>query len=252
MNVGHENRYAYNAQAVTDARSGVIMAAEVTREETDQAQLTPMIAQVRETVGVAAQSTETLADGGYGAGAEIKAAAEQAMPVVVRPAAGGPKDNGYSSANFHYDEVAGTVTCPQKRPLDFEGSTTHDGRPVQRYRCHHQDCPVRAACTRDPRGRQIEVHPHTPAVQQMRQKLDDPQVQARLRLRSAIVEPTFARVKQHDGFRRFTVWGHQAVRAQWAMLCTVANLRIIYHAWLRRRDTPPSRGTGTSLAACAA
>ena len=232
MKTNEGNRYGYNAQAVSDAAAGIITAAEVTRQETDTGQLAPMIAQSKENVGAMATTTETLADQGYGAGADLQAAAEQNHAVLVPPAEGAPaRGHPYASQNFHYDDSAQTVTCPQQRLLDHEGGTTHDGRLVTRYRCHHHDCPVRAQCTRDPRGRQIEVHAHTPVVQVMRARLREPAVQARYARRAGLAEPCFARIKQHDGFRRFTVWGWAAVRTQWSLICAAANLRVLCQRW---------------------
>ena len=243
------NRPAYNAQAASDARAGIITAAEVTRQETDHGQLAPMIAQAQENLGVAATAIETLADTGYGAGADLQAAAEQNRTVLVPPAEGTPaRGKPYASQHFHYDEAARTVTCPQQRTLDHEGATTHAGRPVERYRCHHHDCPVRAQCTRDPKGRQIEVHPHTPVVQAMRARLREPAGAARYRRRAGIAEPCFARIKQHDGFRRFTVWGLEAVRTQWSLVCAAANLRVLD----QRGRASPSAPRGPAGAAAAA
>jgi transposase len=249
MKVGQVNRYAYNAQAVRDAEAGIITAESVSRQETDQGELVPMILQARENVGGPAAQPETLADTGYGAGADLQAAAAAGLPVIVPPAEGRPaKDNPYATQHFEYDAEKQTVTCPQARTLDHEGGTTRDGRWVERYRCHHRDCPVRAQCSRDPKGRQIEVHAHTPVVQAMRERLRDPAVLARYHRRSALIEPFFALVKQHDGFRRFTVWGLAAVRTQWSLLCATANLRILYQRW-KNRQSPPRAAVGRLCAA---
>jgi ribosomal protein L18 len=165
MKVGDTNRYAYNAQAVADAKAGVIVACEATRQENDNGQLVPMIQRACENLGVAAQATVTLADTGYGAGADLAAAAQHGMAVLVPPAEGTPaKDNLFATQHFHYDPARQRVTCPQNRTLDHEGHTTKDGVRVERYRCHHGDCPVRGHCTRDPKGRQIEVRPHTLSI----------------------------------------------------------------------------------------
>ena len=115
--------------------------------------------------------------------------------------------------------------------MDPEGQTTKDGVLVQRYRCHGRDCPVRAQCTRDPKGRQFEVRPHTAVVQAMRARLQKPDAQQHYRQRSQIIEPRFGQLKQHDGFRRWTVGGLEAVRTQWAVLCATLNLRVLYGRW---------------------
>ena len=238
MKVGDTNRYAYNAQAVADAQAGVIVACQATRQENDCGQLVPLIQQARDHLGVAAQDTVTLADTGYGAGADLQAAQENQMTVLVPPAEGTPaKDNAYATQHFHYDPARQSVTCPEGQTLDHEGHTTKDGVRVERYRCHHRDCPVREQCTRDPKGRQIEVRPHTAVVQAMRQALAEPLTRAQWRQRSTIIEPRFAQIKQHDGFRRWTVWGLEGVKTQWSLLCATLNLRILYARW--RMSRPP-------------
>jgi hypothetical protein len=239
MQLRGQNRFAYNAQAVADAQEGIIVACETTRQENDGGQLAPMIQQARENLGPAAHDTLTVADTGYGAGADLAAGAHKEMNILVVPAQGTPaRDNPYAAQHFTYDPRAHTVTCPRGHRLDHEGSTFKKGMRAQRFRCHCRDCPVRGQCTKDPKGRQIEVWPHTPAVQVMRARLRQPAAQASLNRRQAIIEPRFAHLKQHDGFRRWTVWGLDNVRTQWSMLCTTLNLRLIYRRWRTGRPGP--------------
>jgi transposase len=242
MKVGDTNRYAYNAQAIADAKQGVIVACAATRQETDAGQLTPMIDQARENLGVAATGTLTVADTGYGSGADLQAAAHQQMNVLAPPPEGKPaKDNPYAAQHFQYDPAAHTVTCPQDRKLDHEGQTTKRGQVVQRFRCHHRDCPVRGHCTGDPKGRQMEVWPHHHQVQAMRARLRQPAAQAQWQQRSQIIEPRFAQLKQHDGFRRWTVWGLEGVQTQWSLLCATLNLRVLYRKWHSGRGSAATK-----------
>jgi transposase len=233
MKVGDTNRYAYNAQAIADAQDKVIVACEATRQENDTGQLAPMIEQAQENLGVAAADTVTVADTGYGSGADLQAASQKQMNVLAPPQEGTPaRDNPYATQRFHYDEATHTVTCPQSQKLDHEGQTTKNGQHVERFRCHHRDCPVRQHCTRDPKGRQIEVWSHQKQVQAMRARLQEPAAQAQWQCRSQIIEPRFAQLKQHDGFRRWTVWGLEGVKTQWSLLCATLNLRVLYKKWL--------------------
>jgi len=55
--------------------------------------------------------------------------------------------------------------------------------------------------------------------------------------RGRIIERRFAQLKQHDGFRRWTVWGLDGVRTQWALLCATLNLRVLYRRWRHGRRT---------------
>lgn len=233
MKVGDTNRYAYNAQAVADAQDQILVACEVTRQENDTGQPVPMIEQAKANLGPAATAqTVTVADTGYGSGADLQAASDRGLEVLAPPPEGKPaKANPYATQQFTVDPRAGTVTCPQGRLLDHEGQTTRDGFTLQRFRCHHRDCPVRAQCTRDPKGRQIEVWPHHAVVKAMKQRLEEPLARAQWEERRQVIEPRFAQLKQHDGFRRWTVWGLEAVRTQWSLLCATLNLRILYRRW---------------------
>src|SRR5580698_9810641 len=114
MKVGDTNRYAYNAQAVADEKAGVIVACEAGRQETDAGQLVPLIEQARENLGVAATHTLTVADTGYGSGADLHAAAQKQMPVLAPPPAGkSDRNNPYAAQRFTIDPAAGSVICPQ-------------------------------------------------------------------------------------------------------------------------------------------
>jgi transposase len=48
---------------------------------------------------------------------------------------------------------------------------------------------------------------------------------SRYRLRKQVVEPVFGQIKQARGFRQFLLRGIEKVRAEWAIICTVHNLR---------------------------
>jgi len=65
----------------------------------------------------------------------------------------------------------------------------------------------------------------------MRRRLQDPVARSLWKQRARIIEPRFGQIKQHDGFRRWTVWGWEGVKTQWTMLCTTLNLRILYRHW---------------------
>jgi hypothetical protein len=90
---------------------------------------------------------------------------------------------------------------------------------------------VRAACTQDGRGRQIEISPYHQALARQRAKQQDPERQKLLRKRKTIVEPIFGVIKQARGFRRWTVRGLENVRTQRALICTAFNLRKMDKAW---------------------
>lgn len=240
MKVQDGFEYAYNAQAIADSRCGIITGCEVTRQETDKGALVPMIEQAKENLGAAAANALCLADAGYGAGQDLQLAAERGHAVLAPPMEGKPAgDNPYASQHFEHDPIAGTVTCPRGEELTHEGHTTRKGLRVERYRCRCKACPVREACSKDKKGRQIEIWPHSPHSRAMREALEDPARRKIWRQRSWIIEPCFAHIKEHDGVRRWSYRDHESVRSQWSMLCAASNLRIIY----RRRYAKGSKSS---------
>jgi transposase len=63
-----------------------------------------------------------------------------------------------------------------------------------------------------------------PLTQAMRDKLKREGWRSPYRLRKQIVEPVFGQIKQARGFRQFLLRGVEAVKAEWAMICTAHNL----------------------------
>jgi transposase len=232
MKVGPAVEPAYNAQAVADGTSKMLVACEVVNEEADTQQLVPMLDQAKENLG--ATAAENLADGGYASAAQIGLAEERRYEVLT--AAGkreptSPEDRPYHTSRFFYDEERDCCICPQGQVLTYERTKASRGKAsaVRIYRCRSRDCPVRGKCTRDRQGRQVEIGPHHQAMVRQRQKRQEKG--SLLRLRKVIAEPPFAWIKRHLDFWRWTVKGLENVRTQWALLCTTVNLKKLFRYW---------------------
>lgn len=236
MKVGSTNRFAYNAQAVVDQKEGIIVACENTRAENDMGQLVPMLEQAKENAGARQADVTILADTGYSGGPDLQNAQEKGFDVLA-PTVDGNKDNPYALQYFIYDPAAQTVTCPRGLQLHHQGPAKKRGYIRERYRCTKQDCPVRTQCSTAVKGRTIDIYPFSLATQQMRKRFELTGIRERWRQRGQIVELCFAHLKQHNGFRRWTVWGLEGVKAQWAMLCAASNLRVLFKGWLNRVKT---------------
>lgn len=228
--------FAYNAQAVVDQKHGVVVAADITVEETDSNELVRMVEQAQENTQ-ASSAVLTVADGSYGSGGQVAEAAQRQLNVLVQPQDGGShKPAGYSAQDFQYDPVAGTVTCPQNKQLNYVGEANQKGQQVKRYRCRVKGCPVAHLC-KDSRGRRvIEIWGHTAAVQQTRQRLKSIEAQEALSKRGRIIERHFGHIKQHDGFRRWTVRGADNVRTQWALINLSINMRALHKCWSKPKN----------------
>jgi transposase len=229
-----KNRFGYNAQAVVDSQSGIAVAAEVTRQPNDVGQLKPMAQAAQENLPANAKPL-TVADSGYGAGEDLKAAQEAQLDVLCYPIEGmDAAEKKYHASKFHYDAKADTVICPEGQHLKFEVERMLHGKMARIFRCHCKDCPVKGQCTKDKQGRRYAAKTYTEATQEMRRRLNDPEQKKKLRTRGEIVEKYFAWIKQHAGFRRWTVRGLENVQAQWSLVCAAINLKALVKDWQRR------------------
>ena len=232
MKTGKTNEYAYNGQIVADGESGLIVAEDLNNEETDRKRLPPMMEQVKETLGESA--AETVADNGYYSGSALAQAEEGGHEVTVDLHAESFSHKPYHSSKFRYDEKRDVCVCPQGKEMVFEHekdnrTKAHRVRVFRGKSC--KACPERSRCTRDPRGRSIEIPPWHSAEEKQRKKNLKPSGQALIRLRKQIAELPFAQIKWNDGFRRFLARGMIAARAEWDLVCTVYNLMKLYRRW---------------------
>jgi transposase len=225
---------AYNAQAVVDADSGLVVSHEVTTEASDNHQLVPRLDQVREELGRVAD--DTVADGGYASGRGLAEAEAKQFSVTVRLPEEVQKrdDHPYGAAHFSYDRQRDVCICPRGEELSFirERIKPDRGYAVREYRCgSFRSCPVRELCSKDRQGRRIEIAPHHEALVRQRERQNDPGGRQRLARRKVIVEPVFARAKHLLGYRRLTRWGLDGARTEWALICAVLNLQKLMANW---------------------
>jgi hypothetical protein len=222
--------FGYNAQAVADEQSGLIVGAEVVNAENDYHLLVPMLDQVKESLGKVAE--QTAADGGYATGPELAQAEGKGYGLLVKLAAA--KEQGeFDQTRFRYDPSQDHCICPLGEVLNYESrKKDRAGEEVRVYRCgNYEQCPVRWQCSQNKRGRTVALTTHYMAWNQQREKQKDPEMRALLQKRSQIIERIFGWLKQNLGFRRWTVFGLKNVQAQWTLLCLTLNLKTLYGYW---------------------
>jgi transposase len=229
---------SYNAQAVADEKSGLIVAQDVVTEGVDYGQLVAMLDKVEENLGAVAE--ETVADGGYFSSGQIGLAEERKYEVLVAKSSGeivserGAESDPYHHCRFVYDQERDCCVCPEGRLLPFyKRKIRGKNNEFRRYRCRDfQTCPHRWKCSDSKNGRIIDISVHHEAVERHRSKREKPENQQRLKARKKIIEPVFAWIKRALGFRRWTVAGIENVKAQWDLICTTINLRKLYKHWV--------------------
>ena len=230
---------SYNGQAVADKENGIIVAQDVVTDETDNGQLIPMLDRVKESMGEVAQ--ENLADTGYFSSSQIGLAEERKYEVLINApscestTSRSPEANPYHTSWFVYNEERNCCICPHGSELSYLKTKLRgkNKNEVRIYRCReYRSCAYRDACSKSKRGREVEISVHYKALERQRAKRDDPANKQALAERKAIIEPVFAWIKQQLGFDRWTVFGLERVRAQWAFVCTVINLMKLYKRWV--------------------
>jgi hypothetical protein len=228
MRCDGRNVLSYNAQAVA-AQNGLVVAADVCTAGSDNRQLVPMIDQVQQTLGRTA--AQTVADGGYYSTKSLQEAETRGYGVLVRePADKAGQGKPYASTRFRYDAEHDLCRCPRDQTLEFVRTRQRRQVMVREFRCRvFAQCPVRELCSRDPRGRRLEISEARAATERHRQRLAAHADQ--LAKRGELVEPVFGIAKQIHGFRRFTVRRLEGVRTQWSLLMSGLNLCKLYRVW---------------------
>lgn len=221
--------YSYNAQAVADGKTGIIVGSEVSQEETDNHLLSRMIEDVKETAGRLAAAS--VADAGYFSGKEIEKTEGLATEVYVnipvehnRSAEKGTTDL-YHVNNFSYEKEGDVFICPQGCTLNRERLR---GDYIV-YECtEFEQCSCKSACTRSKQRKRIIVHRTHESIRRHKQKIAGLEAQALLRQRGRLVERVFGWIKEQYGLRRLLSRGLDNARAAWFLACTVYNLRKVW------------------------
>ena len=245
---GPERAFGFNAQSVVDAKYGIVVAETVVEQENDCNLLVPMVEEVQSMLG--ATATDTVADKGYASSEELGRVAARglevtvALPKPLQEEGAGP----YAASQFTYDAAANVMICPRKVALPFlQKKKRTEGFTVNVYQCQSAGtCPVRWECSKNKQGRLVSINPYYPAIEQQQQRHRDPVHREHLRRRKDLIELVFAQVKEHEGFRRWTVRGLKKVRAQWSFLMTAYNLKKLYTLWKKNIFRMPEiSGFGT-------
>ena len=232
-----EYDYAYNAQAVVDAASGVIVAADLTNVAPDVGHLPDLVARVRalrEAAGRSeAEPTTVSADAGDfsgdnvaedGAGLDLLIAAGR-----DDPAAAGSTTGLYPADCFGYDAARDVWLCPANKLLLRQVTAPGArGRPSKhRYLADPADCapcPLRARCLKPGEVRRVLVAQRCRATGAMRFKLRQPEARRRYARRKVIVEPVFGQLKEDRGFTTLSLRGLALAAGEYLLACLAHNL----------------------------
>lgn len=233
-----EYAYAYNAQAVVDAASGIIVAADLTNTAPDGGHLPGLVNRVRELRAAAgrsdAEATIVSADAGYfstaniaedGDGIELLIAAGRDDPATAAIPPGGV----WPADVFGFDAARDVWVCPAGNLLTRPGmSPGAVGRPAKNH--YHADpldcaaCPFRARCLKPGQDRRVLDARRSRPTGAMRFKMRQPANRRRYARRKVIVEPVFGQLKEDRSFTTLSLRGLVLVKAEFLLACLAHNL----------------------------
>lgn len=237
MRTSHGVLPAYNAQIVVDGKAQIIVATDVTQDNTDCGQLMPLLEQEKEELGQVAQ--KTIVDNGYYSVANLQRAAEytdlyapdKTYTTRLRRA------QDYHISKFIYQPEQDIYICPEGKALRFLRNTKisgrrNKGRRGRQYQCRDcADCPARKRCTTSKTGRLVTRTDDLALQEAHRTKMATEEAKALIKRRPPMVESVFGTIKEQQGGRRFLTRGLAKVKQEWYLLCAAFNLRKLSRNW---------------------
>lgn len=244
-------RAGYNVQTAVDEKHKLIVVSEVTNDQNDKKQLSPMIEHIREQkaeLGIK-ENTSVIADTGYFSEAEIinTKGKEDCQPIVSAAAEGKNPSKSvtgkgkkvptaeYENETFAYDEQQDLYRCPQNQELVRITRTPivdKNGRATHRYQakaesCH--SCPARELCTTSEKGRMLRVSANREEMAEYLEQLNTDMNRRLMAKRKELVEHPFGTLKRSFGYTYFLMRGKEKVRAEFNMMCFAYNLKRAFN-----------------------
>jgi transposase len=240
-------RAGFNPQTAVEEKNKLIVVADVTNEQNDIRQLTPMIEQVKEIkaeLGVTGK-TNGIADAGYFSEKGILANLNQEnINIVVSQDAENKKirkekesdkipAKGFEQKDFNFDNEKDVFVCPQGHELIKINNTPRvdrHGKDVDEYKCDSHlcnSCPHKAKCTNSENGRMLKVSVNNEAMRAYLEGLKTDENKFLIRERKELVEHPFGTIKKTFGYTYFLLKGLKKVKAEFSFICFIYNLKRV-------------------------
>jgi hypothetical protein len=232
-------RPLYTVQYVVAPNSHLIMGYQCEAEVCDTGTLVPMIDQVQEIVRGALRCI--MADAAYCTILDLQdcqARGVELLAPVQSNALSKPKKNtngvGLSNRDqFTWDQEKKTYFCPAGHELKYYSKQTkkrHGGRTLTQTRYHCpatlcMACPLAASCVKNPaRGRVVTRMEGQELLDAQRDKMAQPEVKERYKLRGQTVERGFGDAKGNRRFDRYHGRGLSRARTETGLLVLAQNV----------------------------
>ena len=216
----------YNVQTAVDEKHQLIVEHQVTNDPTDHAHLAEMAVRAKEMLQV--EELEVVADMGYYDGAEVKQCAEAGITTYLpKPLTSVNKKRGlFTKQDFSYDEGKDCYRCPAGEALTYRYESFEQNRLIRYYttsKC--RDCPLKASCTTNARGRRITRWVDEKLLEEMARRVRArPEV---MRRRQQLSEPPFGTIKRAMGHSYFLMKGLNKVGAEMSLTVLSYNIKRV-------------------------
>jgi transposase len=216
----------YNAQAVVDHKNKLIVADDVTNEETDLQQLSGMAKDAKTNLN--ANKLDVVADKGYCTTAQVAQCQEHHItPYVPKADTSANTAQGlFGKSRFTYDPQKDVYVCPAGRVLTYRFSTDEKDRQLRYYRasdCKH--CALRKQCTRNKANRTITREQDEALMEAMAARVAaHPE---KIKLRKQLCEHPFGTIKRFFAYTHFLLKGLVKVRAEWSLMTLAYNFKRV-------------------------
>jgi transposase len=214
----------YNAQAAVDHKNKLIVAEDVTNEETDLQQLSGMAKEAKANLN--ADKLDVVADAGYCTTAQVAQCQEHHItPYVPKADTSANTARGlFGKSAFTYDPQKDVYVCPAGRTLTYRFSTDEKGRQLRYYRASEcKRCALRKQCTRNQGNRTITREEDEALMEAMALRVKaNPQI---MKLRKQLCEHPFGTLKRFLGYTHFLLKGLVKVRAEWSLMTLAYNFK---------------------------
>jgi len=223
---------SHNGQIAVDGKEQVIVAADVSQNATDNAELKPMVEQVERNLG--ALPDKGTADAGYSSYDNLEYAEGKGLDLYMPDnflEALDEKEEGeqrYHKSNFRYDEATDTYICPEGKELKRWAEQKREGKPsLIVYRGEScRECSAKERCTKGAE-RTVSRDGREPLLEAMRQKLRSDEGKRIYAMRGYTVEPAFGDIKWNGRKPSMDLRGSVKVRGEFSLLCLVHNVKKI-------------------------
>jgi len=220
---------AYNVQAAVDDTAHIIVAVDVTTEETDYHQLVPMVAQVVK--NTASAPAVISADPGYATFENYAFLKNNDLYGLIPDSMHFIETHGrpkyYPKTRFRYDRENDWYTCPAGRRMHFVRIQKNTrNTPLRLYRGNCAWCPLHLSCTKASQ-RSITRHPQEELKDVMRARLETPEGKKEYAKRITVAEAPFGNMKVNKRWTQVSHRGKKKVKGECILHAIGHNLGVI-------------------------